>query len=68
MILTWENKNILRKTSFSANLSTTNPTWTDREQNLDLRGGRPVANRLRHGTFNTKGERDVEGQTNGKKM
>jgi hypothetical protein len=31
-------------------LSTTNPTWTDPGSNPGLRGGRPAANRLSHGT------------------
>jgi hypothetical protein len=30
--------------------STTNPTWTDPGSNPGLRGGRPAANRLSHGT------------------
>jgi len=51
MILTGENENILIKISFSANLSTTSPTWTDQGLKLGLRGRRLVANRLRHGTF-----------------
>jgi hypothetical protein len=34
----------------SATLSTTNPTWTDPGSNPGLRGGRPAANRLSHGT------------------
>jgi hypothetical protein len=33
-----------------ATLSTTNPTWTDSGSNPGLRGGRPAANRLSHGT------------------
>jgi hypothetical protein len=32
------------------NLSHTNPTWTDPASNPGLRGGRPAANRLSHGT------------------
>jgi hypothetical protein len=31
-------------------LSTINPTWTDPGSNPGLRGGRPAANRLSHGT------------------
>jgi hypothetical protein len=31
-------------------LSTTNATWTDPGSNPGLRGGRPAANRLSHGT------------------
>jgi hypothetical protein len=38
------------KTCPSATLSTTNPTWTDPGSNPGLRGGRPAANRLSHGT------------------
>jgi hypothetical protein len=34
----------------TATLSTTNPTWTDPGSNPGLRGGRPAANRLSHGT------------------
>jgi hypothetical protein len=32
------------------NLSNTNPTWTEPGSNPGLRGGRPAANRLGHGT------------------
>jgi hypothetical protein len=38
------------KTCPSVTLSTTNPTWTDPGSNPGLRGGRPAANRLSHGT------------------
>jgi hypothetical protein len=38
------------KTCPSANLSTTNLTWTDRGSNPSLRGERLVTNRLSHGT------------------
>jgi hypothetical protein len=38
------------KTCPSATLSTTNPTWTDPGSKPGLRGGRPAANRLSHGT------------------
>jgi hypothetical protein len=38
------------KTCPSATLSTTNPTWTDTGSNPGLRGERPAANRLSHGT------------------
>jgi hypothetical protein len=31
-------------------LSTANPTWTDLGSNPGLRGGRPAANRMSHGT------------------
>jgi hypothetical protein len=34
----------------SATLSTTNPTWIDPGANPVLRGERPAANRLSHGT------------------
>jgi hypothetical protein len=34
----------------SATLSTTNPTWTEPVSDPGLRGGRPAANRLSHGT------------------
>jgi hypothetical protein len=39
-----------RKTCPSANLSTTNPTWTGPGSNPGLRSGRPATNRLSHGT------------------
>jgi hypothetical protein len=50
MKLTVENRRTRGKPCPSATLSTTNPTWTDPESNPDLRGGRPEANRLSHGT------------------
>jgi hypothetical protein len=50
MKLTGENRSTRRRTSPSATLSTTNPTWSDPGRNTGLRGGRPVANRLSHGT------------------
>jgi hypothetical protein len=34
----------------TATLFTTNPTWTDPDANPSLRGERPAANRLSHGT------------------
>jgi hypothetical protein len=37
-------------TCHSATLSTTKPTWTDPGFKPGLRGGRPAANRLNHGT------------------
>jgi hypothetical protein len=40
---------ILRKTCHSATLSTTNPTSTALVVNPDLRGEKPVANRLCYG-------------------
>jgi hypothetical protein len=50
MKLTGENRRTRGKTCPSATLSTTNPTWTDPGSNPGLRGGRPAANRLSHGT------------------
>ena len=50
MKFTGENRSIRGKMCPSATLSTTNPTWTDPESNPGLRGGRPVTNRLSHGT------------------
>jgi hypothetical protein len=50
MKFTGENRRTRGKTCPSATLSTTNPTWTDPGSNPDLRGGRPAANRLSHGT------------------
>jgi hypothetical protein len=50
MTLTGENRSTRRKTSPSATLSTTNPTWHEPGSNPGLRGGRPAANRLSHGT------------------
>jgi hypothetical protein len=38
------------KTYPSVTLSTTNPTWTDPGSKPGLRGGRPLTNRLSHGT------------------
>jgi hypothetical protein len=52
MKLTGENRRTRGKTCPSATLSTTNPTWTDPASNSGLRGGRPAANRLSHGTTN----------------
>jgi hypothetical protein len=46
MKLTGENRSTRGKTCLSA----TNPIWTDPGLNPELRGGRPVANRLSHGT------------------
>jgi hypothetical protein len=56
MQLTGENRRTRGKTCPSATLSTTNPTWTETGSNLDrpcLRGRRPAANRLSHGTDKT---------------
>jgi hypothetical protein len=50
MKLTGENRSTRGKTCPSATLSTTNPTWADPGWNPRLRGGRPAANRLSHGT------------------
>jgi hypothetical protein len=50
MKLTGENRSTRGKTCPSATLSTTDRTWTDPASNPDLRGGRPAANRLSHGT------------------
>jgi hypothetical protein len=50
MKLTGENRDTRGKTCPSATLSTTNPTWTDPGSNPGLRGERPAANRLSHGT------------------
>jgi hypothetical protein len=50
MKLTGENRSTRRKSCPSATLSTTNPTWTDPGSNPGLRGGRPAANRVSHGT------------------
>jgi hypothetical protein len=50
MILTGENRRTRRKTCPSATLSTTNPTWIDPGVNPGLRGERPAANDLSHGT------------------
>jgi hypothetical protein len=50
MKLTGENRSTRRKTCPSATLPTTNPTCTDPRSNPDLRGERPVTNRLSHGT------------------
>jgi hypothetical protein len=39
----------LEKTSPSATLSTTNPTWPDPGSNPGRRGGKPATNRLSYG-------------------
>jgi hypothetical protein len=48
----WQGKTevLWGKTCPSATLSTISPTWTDPGLNPDLRGERPAANRLSHGT------------------
>jgi hypothetical protein len=50
MKLTGKNRSSRGRTCPSATLSSTNPTWTDPGSNPGLRGGRPAANRLSHGT------------------
>jgi hypothetical protein len=50
MKLTGENRSTRGKTCPSATLSTTNPTWIELGSNPGLRGGRPAANLLSHGT------------------
>jgi hypothetical protein len=50
MKLTGENRRTRGKTCPIATLSATNPTWTDPGSNPNLRGGRPAANRVSHGT------------------
>jgi hypothetical protein len=45
-----ENRSTRGKTCPIATLSTTNPIWTDPASNPGLRGGRPAANSLSHGT------------------
>jgi hypothetical protein len=50
MKLTGKNRRTRGKTCPSATLPTTNSTWTDPGSNLGLRGGRPAANHLSHGT------------------
>jgi hypothetical protein len=54
MKLTGENRSTRGKTCPSATLSTTNPTWTDPGSKPGLRGGRPAANPLSHGTATTR--------------
>jgi hypothetical protein len=46
------NRSTRVKTCPNATLSTKNFTWTEPGSNSDLRGGRPAANRLSHGTAN----------------
>jgi hypothetical protein len=50
MKLIGENRSTRGKTCPSATLSTTNPTWTDLGSNPGLRGRRPAANHMSHGT------------------
>jgi hypothetical protein len=47
MILIDENKRTRRIACPSANLSTTNPTWTDPGANPGFRGERPATERLK---------------------
>jgi hypothetical protein len=54
MILTVETKKTQRKPYPIGNLSTTNTTYTDPGANPGLRCGRPVTNRLSHGTANSQ--------------
>jgi hypothetical protein len=48
--VTGKNRSTRGKTCSNANLSTTNPTWTDPGSNPGLRGERPATNRLSCGT------------------
>jgi hypothetical protein len=50
MKLTGKNRRTRGKACHRTTLSTTNPTWNDPRSNPGLRGGRPAANRLSHGT------------------
>jgi hypothetical protein len=50
MKLTGENRSTRGKTCPSVTLSTINPTWTEPGSNPVLRGERPAANHLSHGT------------------
>jgi hypothetical protein len=50
MKLTGGDRSTKGKTCPIATFSTTNPTWTDPGSNPVLRGGRPMTNRLSHGT------------------
>jgi hypothetical protein len=54
MKLTGENRSTRGKTCPNATSSITNPTWTDPGLNPGLRGGRPAANRLSHGTASSR--------------
>jgi hypothetical protein len=54
MKLTGENRRTRGKTRPSATLSTINPTWTDPGSNPGLRGRKPAANSLSHGTANCR--------------
>jgi hypothetical protein len=53
-----ENRRIWIKTCPIATLSTTNPTYTDPGASSNLRGERPVTNRLSHGTANLRFNND----------
>jgi hypothetical protein len=50
MILIGENTRTRSKPCPRANLSTTNPTWTDKGANQGHSGERPTTNHLSHGT------------------
>jgi hypothetical protein len=52
MKLPGDNRSTRGKPYPSANLSTTNSTWTDPGSNPGLRGESPATNRLSHGTAN----------------
>jgi hypothetical protein len=49
MKLTGKNRSTRGRTRPSANLSTTNPTWTDPGSSPGLRDEKPATNRLSHG-------------------
>jgi hypothetical protein len=50
IILTGENRRTRRETCPSVTFSTINPTWIEPGVNPGLRGERPAANDLSHGT------------------
>jgi hypothetical protein len=50
MKMTGEDRSSGGKSCPSTILSSTNPTWTDPETNLNLRGEKPATNRLSQGT------------------
>ena len=61
MKLTGDKPKYSGKTSPSATLSITNPTWTDPGSNPGLRGGRPATNRLSHGAASLQSEIKLDG-------
>jgi hypothetical protein len=61
MILTGENRRILRKTCPSATLSTTNPIWIVQGANPGLRDERPATSDLSHDTA-TKNVTNMKGR------